>query len=77
MVVEVFLAFFNLLLVQQAEMSQLAVGKAVYNGAAEVIGRSVVGRRTEYSPYGCDNHNEYDIQLAGCCTIGGRGHNEF
>ena len=73
--VKIALALLYLLLVQQAHLAPLAVGKAVDDGTSKIIARHIIDGSTEVGAKGCKQNYKKDVKITCCCVISrGRHH---
>ncbi len=70
--VEVALALLHLFLIEQAEMAQTAVGKAVDDGAAHIVGHDVVDGGAEVGTERGKEDDEPHVEISACGMVGSR-----
>lgn len=76
---EVFLGVLHFLLVEEAEVSEGAIGKSVDDGASEVASGCIVDKGAYIgSQRGTEDNEDYvEVAAIGGSTVGGRWHDEF
>ena len=77
MVIEIFLAFLHFLLIEQAEMPDTAVGKAIDHRTPDVEGYEIVDGSANVGTKSGKQDDKKHIERPTGCMIGCRGDNKL
>ena len=76
-VIEILLALLYFLLVQQAHLSPLRIGKSVDDGTTEVVAGNIVDGGSAVGSDGGSQNDHPHVQVSACSEIGCRWHHKL
>ena len=76
-IVEILLAVFHLLLIEQTEFSPFAVGETIDEGATQIVACKIVDGGTAVGPDGGKQNHQPNVEVSTSGMIGSGRNNEF